>query len=467
MVKQKGKKKRQFPHVYVVLLSLVFICALLSYIVPAGEYARIEAADGRMIVDPDTFHNVERTAINLFGVLKAVPKGMVEIADIIFFIFIVGGSFAVVQDTGAIESGIGRITKSMAGKEKLLIPVLMIIFSIAGAIFGMAEETLPFIPIMVALALAMGFDSITGTGMILAGAGAGFSAAFMNPFTVGVAQGIAGLPLFSAMGFRLVMFSVMTTATIIYVYRYAGRVKENPQLSSMYEFDKKRDDTLDLDQIREVTNSDRMVLLTVGVTIILLVVGVMAWGWYILEMSGLFLGMAIVVSIFGKLGFNGFAESLTNGMAGMAGGALIVGFARAILVVLTEGSIMDTILYGAANMVSALPSSLTVLGMYIFQCLLNVIIPSGSGQAAASMPIMAPLADLTGITRQTAVLAYQLGDGISNILTPTSGYFMAGLALAKIPWDKWAKWFVKLAAIQYAIGAVFILIAHVMQLGPF
>lgn len=467
---QKGKqekKKRQFPHVYVVLLSLVVICAILSYIVPAGEFDRIETDDGRMIVDPETFHSVESTPVNLFGVLKAVPKGMVEIADIIFFIFIVGGSFAVVQDTGAIEAGIGKITKSMSGKEKFLIPVIMFVFSIAGAIFGMAEETLPFIPIMVTLALAMGFDSITGIGMILAGAGAGFAAAFMNPFTVGVAQGIAGLPLFSGMGFRLVMFAVMTTATIIYVYRYASKVKENPQLSSMYEFDKKREDTLDLDEIRDITNNDKMVLLTVGATIILLIIGVLFYGWYILEISALFLGMAVVVAIFGKLGFNGFAERLVEGMSGMAGGALIVGFARAILVVLTEGCIMDTILYGAANLVSALPSSLTVVGMYIFQCLLNVIIPSGGGQAAVSIPIMAPLSDLTGITRQTAVLAFQLGDGISNILTPTSGYFMAGLALAKIPWEKWAKWFVKLAAIQYLIGVIFVLIAHAIQLGPF
>lgn len=464
---RQDKKKRQFPHVYVVLLFLVVICALLSYVVPAGEYDRVETEDGRLIVDPETFHNVERTPVNLFGVLKAVPKGMVEIADIIFFIFIVGGSFAVVQDTGAIEAGIGKITKGMAGKEKYLIPVIMFVFSLAGAIFGMAEETLPFIPIMVALSLAMGFDSITGTGMVLAGAGAGFAAAFMNPFTVGVAQGIAGLPLFSGMGFRLAMFMVMTGAAIIYVYRYAGKVKENPQLSSMHEFDKNREDTLDLDKIREISKNDKLVLLTVGVTIILLVIGVMFFDWYILEISALFLGMSVVVAMFGKLGLNGFAERLVEGMSGMAGGALIVGFARAILVVLTEGSIMDTILYGAANLVSALPSSLTVVGMYIFQCLLNVIIPSGGGQAAVSMPIMAPLSDLTGITRQTAVLAFQLGDGISNILTPTSGYFMAGLALAKVPWDKWAKWFIKLAALQYLIGVVFILIAHVIQLGPF
>ena len=461
------KKERKFPHVYIVLLSLVILVALLTYIVPAGEFDRVELDDGRVVIDAESYQTVERTPVNLFGVLTSVPKGLVEVADIVFFIFIVGGAFGVVNSTGAIESGIGKITKTMAGKEKYIIPVLMLVFALAGGVFGMAEETLPFIPIMVTLAIAMGFDSMTGVGLVLVGAGAGFSAAFLNPFTVGVAQGISGLPLFSGMGFRLVMWFIITSISIVYVYRYAVKVKANPEISIMRDFDKKREDKLELSEIREMTRSDSLVLISVLVTIIFLIVGVVFWGWYIIEMSGLFLGMAMVVSFFAKLGFNGFAEELIEGMAGMAGGALIVGFARAILVVLTEGGIMDTVLFATSNAVSALPSSLTVFGMYLFQVFLNFLIPSGGGQAAVSMPIMAPLADLTGITRQTAVLAYQLGDGISNIVTPTSGWFMAGLALAKVPWDKWIKWFIKLALLQYLLGAIFLLIAHLMQLGPF
>ena len=461
------KKERKFPHVYIVLLSLVILVAILTYIVPAGEFERVILEDGREVIDPASYQTVERTPVNLFGVLTSIPKRLVEVADIVFFIFIVGGAFGVVNSTGAIESGIGKITKTMAGKEKYIIPVLMLVFALAGGVFGMAEETLPFIPIMVTLAIAMGFDSMTGVGLVLVGAGAGFSAAFLNPFTVGVAQGISGLPLFSGMGFRLVMWFTITSISIVYVYRYAVKVKANPEISIMRDFDKKREDKLELSEIREMTRSDSLVLISVLVTIIFLIVGVVFWGWYIIEMSGLFLGMAMVVSFFAKLGFNGFAEELIEGMAGMAGGALIVGFARAILVVLTEGGIMDTVLFATSNAVSALPSSLTVFGMYLFQVFLNFLIPSGGGQAAVSMPIMAPLADLTGITRQTAVLAYQLGDGISNIVTPTSGWFMAGLALAKVPWDKWIKWFIKLALLQYLLGAIFLLIAHLMQLGPF
>ncbi len=461
------EKKKKFPHVYVILLTVVVICAILTYFVPAGQYDMVENADGRMVVNPDSFHYVESSPVSLFGILNSVPKGMVETAGIIFFIFIVGGSFAVIQATGAIEAGLGKITKSMAGKEKAIIPIVMLVFSVGGAVFGMAEETLPFIPIMVTLSIALGFDSLTGVGIVLAGAGAGFAGAFMNPFTVGVAQGIAGLPLFSGMVFRIIAYLAVISIAIGFMYRYAGRVKKNPELSSMYEFDKTREDVLDLNKIRDLNSNDKLVLTAVALTIILLVFGVIEYGWYIQQISALFLGMAIVVALLGKLGFNGFAESLVEGMANMAGGALVVGFARAILVVLTEGTILDTILYVTSNAVSNLPSSLTAIGMYIFQCLLNFIIPSGSGQAAVSIPIMAPLADLVGVTRQTAVLAYQFGDGISNIFTPTSGYFMAGLALAKVPWNKWAKWIIPMILLEYLVGGIFVFIAHTIQFGPF
>lgn len=331
----------------------------------------------------------------------------------------------------------------------------------------MAEETLPFIPIMVTLAIALGFDSLTGIGMVLAGAGAGFAGAFMNPFTVGVAQGIAELPLFSGMGLRIVGYVLMVSLVIVFLYRYAGKVKKDPRLSPMYEVDINRDDVLDLDSLKELTNSRKLVLITVAATIGLLIFGVIKYGWYIQEISALFMGMAIVAALVGKLGFNGFAENLVKGFANLAGGALVVGFARAILVVLTKGQILDTILYSSSNVLLQLPSAVSALGMYAFQCLLNFIVPSGSGQAAVSIPILAPLSDLVGVTRQTAVLAYQFGDGISNIFTPTSGYFMAGLALAKIPWQKWAKWILPLILLEYLLAGILVLAAHLINYGPF
>lgn len=464
-----NEKKRKFkvPHVYVILLTIIAISVILTYVIPAGQYDMMEAPDGREVVNPDSFTNIESNPVNLFGLLEAVPKGMAETAEIIFFIFLVGGAFAVVEATGAVEAGLGKVTKSMAGKEKAIIPIIMIIFSLGGAVFGMAEETLPFIPVMVTLAIALGFDSLTGVGMVLVGAGAGFAGAFINPFTVGVAQGIAGLPLFSGMAYRLIVYVVMVTLATAFVYWYAGKVKKNPESSLMYEYDKEREDTLDLNNLKPLTGNHKVVLLLVAATIGMLVFGVIELGWYIKEIAALFLGMAILVGIAGKLGLNGFAEELVTGMGNLAGGALVVGFARGILVVLTEGQILDTILHTTSGAVSQLPSSLSALGMYILQIFLNFIIPSGSGQAAVSIPILAPLSDLVGVTRQTAVLAYQFGDGISNIFTPTSGYFMAGLALAKVPWDKWAKWMIPLLIAQYVIGGIFVVIAQLIQYGPF
>lgn len=464
------KKKLKVPHVYVLLIAIILVCSALTYIIPAGNYEMmtIETESGtRDVVDPSTYHNTESTPVSLMQFLSSIPRGMNESAGIIFFIFIVGGSFGVLQDTGAIEAGLGKLTRIFAGKETLLIPVIMIAFAFAGSVIGMAEETLPFIPIMVSLCIALGFDSMTGTAIVLMGAGAGFAGAFMNPFTVGVAQGIAELPLFSGMGFRIVVFVVMVGIAIAFVMRYAGKIKKNPQLSSMYEIDKAREDNLDLGNLHEFGGREKAILLVFVIAIVLLVYGVITYGWYFNEISALFLGMAIIVSLIGRMGFNGFAESLGKGMAAVAAGALIVGFARGILVVLTDGNIIHTILYAAANMLSTLPSAITAVGMYIFQCLLNFIIPSGSGQAAVSIPILAPLADMVGVTRQTAVLAFQLGDGISNIFTPTSGYFMAGLALAKIPWTKWAKWILPAIIIQYVAGAIFVVIAQTMSYGPF
>ncbi len=464
---QGKKKKIRVPHVYVILLMIIALCIILTHIIPAGQYSRIQLESGRMVVDPNNFSYVEGNPLGLFDFLLAVPKGMAQTAEIIFFIFIVGGSFAIIQATGAIDAGLGKVTKSMSGKEKLIIPIIMFAFSLGGAVFGMAEETLPFIPIMVTLSIALGFDSLVGAGIVLAGAGAGFSGAFMNPFTIGVAQEIAELPLFSGIKYRIICYASFVALTIAWMYIYAGKVKKDPNLSTMHAFDQTREDAIDITKLEEFTVKHKLVLLIVLGTIVMLIFGVTKLGWYIQEISGLFLGMGILAALVGGLGLNGFAKHLVEGMGNLAGGALVVGFARGILVALTDGLIIDTILFTVATGVSKLPSVMAAGGMYIFQCLMNYPIPSGSGQAAATMPIMTPLSDIVGVTRQTAVLAFQFGDGISNIFTPTSGYFMAGLALAKIPWEKWAKWILPLILLQYLLGAILVTIAHVIQLGPF
>ena len=461
-----NRKGFPVPHVYVILLSLIALCSLLTYVVPAGRYDMMMAG-GREVVDASTYHVVESTSVTLMQMLSAVPRGMTESAQIIFFIFIVGGAFAVLQKTGAIEAGIGKVCQLLKGRTLLLLPVIVLLFSLGGAVFGMSEETIPFIPIFVSLCIAMGYDSLTGTAIVFCGAGAGYAGAFMNPFTMQVAQGIAGLPILSGMGYRVVMYVTYLLVTSAFIMMYASRVKKSPEISPMYHEDQLREDVIDLNNLKPFGGREKAILAVFAVSIALLVFGVVRWGWYMDEISALFIGMAIVTALVARMTPNEFAVTFGNGMAEIASGALVVGFARGLLVVLTDGNILHTILHAAASVLERLPSMVSAVGMYVFQCLLNFLVPSGSGQAAVSIPIMAPLGDLVGVTRQTACIAFQLGDAISNIFTPTSGFFMAGLALARIPWTKWAKWILPLIGIQYTLGAVFVMIAHMIGLGPF
>jgi len=459
------EKKFKIPHVFVLLMLIVLIAAIMSYIVPAGMYDRVDV-DGRSLIDAESFHYIDRTPVGLMTLLSSMSAGMEQGAAIIFFVFIVGGSIGVLQDSGAIEGGLIRLSKVLAGRETLIVPIVMIIISLASATMGASEEMMPLIPIMVALAIAVGFDSITGCAMIISSCASGFAGAFMNPFTVGVAQGIAELPPMSGAAFRVVMYICITSSSIIIISRYAQKVKKNPTLSSMYEFDLTRDGIVDEKEVNFGIR-EKLSLLAFVITLGILVYGVTQEGWYFTEIGALFLGMSIVVAIISNMGLDGYGTSLANGMTNVASGALVVGIATGILVVLNEGNIMDTMLHAAATLLSNLPSQVSAIGMYIFQCLLNFLVPSGSGQAAITMPILAPLGDLVGVTRQTAVICFQLGDGISNAITPTSGVLMASLALGKVPWGKWAKFYLPILLVHYAIGLVFVLVAQFMHLGPF
>lgn len=460
------KKGFPVPHVYVILLALIAVFSLLSYAIPAGQYDMMTVGS-REVVDASTYHVIESTPVTLMQMLSAVPRGMTQSAQIIFFIFIVGGAFAIIEKTGAIEAGIGRVCQLMKGKTLLLLPVIVLLFSLGGAVFGMSEETIPFIPIFVSLCIAMGYDSIIGTAIVFCGAAAGYAGAFMNPFTLQVAQGIAGLPILSGMAFRVMMYIGYFVLTSTFIMLYASRIQKNPEKSPMYHEDQLREDVIDLNNLKPFGGREKAILVVFAAAIVLLVVGVIRWGWYMDEISALFIGMAIVIAAVARMTPNCFAVTFGEGMAGIASGALVIGFARGLLVVMTDGNILHTILHAVASVLEKLPSLVSALGMYVFQCLLNFLVPSGSGQAAVSIPIIAPLGDLVGVTRQTACIAFQLGDAISNIFTPTSGFFMAGLALARIPWTKWAKWILPLVGMQYALGAVFVVIAHMIGLGPF
>ncbi|MBE6031455.1 MAG: putative basic amino acid antiporter YfcC [Clostridiales bacterium] len=467
-MEEKKKFKIAVPHVYSLLIAIIIICALMTYIIPAGAYDMMVTEDGRSVVDPTTYHRIEQTPLSLMATLSAVFNGMMGAADIIFLIFICGGAFGVVFATKAFDAAIVRIALAMNGKEKIIIPVLMAVFCFMGCTMGSAEDLIVYVPIIMSLCLALGFDSITAVAIILVGAGAGFAGSMMNPYTEGVAQSIAGLPLFSGMGFRACILVVLFLVAVIYVWRYATKIKKDPTKSPMYEFDKTRDTGLSMNlEDNPFSIGQKIIVAAFLGCIALLVIGTLKLGWWYAEICGLFFGLGIIAAICGRMNLNQFGQAFAQGMADITTGALVVGIARGILVVLESGNIIHTLLFAAATVLQGLPGIVCAEGMYIVQCLMNYLIPSGSGQAAVTMPLMAPLADVVGVTRQTATICFQMGDGISNIFTPTSGYLMATLGMAKIPWDKWAKFIIPLIGIWYAIGAVFVGVAYVIKLGPF
>jgi uncharacterized ion transporter superfamily protein YfcC len=459
-------KKQMGINAFSLLFGIIIFTALLSYILPAGSYERIDV-DGRKVIVPESFQFTKTDPIDFFDIFNSIHTGMVDASSIIFYVLIVGGAFGIIMATGAIDAFISMLAQKLSNKEKLIIPIFILFFGAAGALMAMAEETLVYIGILIPISLALGFDRIVGLAMVSVGASVGFTAAIMNPFTVGVAQGIAELPTFSGMGFRIVLFIALYIVAVIYVYRYAGKVKKDPSIGFYGDNNLSKNEATSIDLNTKMEARHKWVLLVFLLNFIVLVFGVTKYGWFLTEIAGLFLFFSIIIGLVGGQSPNDIADHFVKGAGNLIGGALIIGFAQAILVLLNSAGLMDTILYYSSAAIDSLPSAFTTIGMFFLQMFLNFFIPSGSGQAALTMPIMAPLSDLVGITRQTAVLAFQLGDGISNMIFPTSGFFMAGLALAGIPWGRWIKWIFPFILIEITIAIVALMIAQWIHYGPF
>lgn len=477
MNKDKGKspireKVLKEPDTIIILVVMILFCSVLTYILPAGAFDRvIDPNTSREVVVAGSYHRIERNPISLLEIFKSIPLGLQNAQSIVFFTLIIGGAFKIINATGAIESGLAHVVRGMAGKEALIVPVLMAVFGLAGVSIGIAEEALIFIPMVVPLCLALGFDSITGTAIVLVGAGAGFAGGMLNPYTVGVAHGITGLPMFSGIGFRFIVFAVLITVSIIYVMRYAKKVKLNPTVSLMYDIDRniniieKNQDVLNKQQ--SMTNRQKVILIILLIGIIVIAVGVFKFGFYMVELGAIFLMMGVLSGFIGGLKLNEMADKFVAGAKDLLYAGLVIGIARSVLVVLESGNIIDTVVNGLASLIIGLPPTVSAYLVFIVQSLLSVIIASGSGQAAVTIPIMAPVADLVGITRQTIVLTYQFGDAFSNLLTPTAGYFMAAIAMHNISWKKWAKFFFPLFVIWNIIAIIFITVAVSINYGPF
>ena len=441
---------------------------------PAGEFQRSEV-NGRNVVVPGSYQQVESNPQGPVAVLKSPVEGFIDpldgfVPEIIIFILIVGGAFEIFKRTGTVNAAIASVVRAQEKSDALrlmLIPLFMIIFSLGGATFGMSEETIPFVLVFIPLALALGYDSIVGAAIPFVGAGAGFAGAFLNPFTVQIAQGLAEVELVSGWEYRLFCWFVITTIAIAFVMRYASRIKKNPQLSPVYESDqKKRSESRAYDSDDTVSSSissrNYLVLATFLLSMIALVVGVTQYGWYIKEIAALFLLMGIVMGIFGGLGADGITTGFIDGAKDLLGTALIIALAKGIIIIASQGRIIDTMLYSLSNLVGDMHPIFASQTMFGVQTAINFFVPSGSGQAALTMPLMAPLADLLGVSRQTAVLSYQLGDGFSNLIIPTSAIVMGVLSLADIRWETWAKWILPLQVVFVVVGLLLLIPPYFM-----
>ncbi|MDM5213118.1 AbgT family transporter [Peribacillus sp. NJ4] len=441
----KKKTRLKVPHTYTLIFIIIILAGLASYVIPAGEFDRVEDKEsGRMLVVDGSYHAIEQDPVSFFDLFTSIPLGLEKGAQIIFYIFLVSGAFGIIRTTGAIEAGVYKGVRSLEGREKLLIPLSMLIFSIGGFSMGMAEETIIFVPIGIAIARAMGFDAVTGTAMITLGAASGFFGGMLNPFTVGVAQSLAEVPLFSGIGFRFAVYIFVLAFAIWYVSRYANKVKLNPEKSVIYDIEQKEKRTVGLVDFPELTARHKLVFIAMIFGLAFNIYGVFKWGWFLTELTASFLIMGIVSGLVGGLQLGKIFDSFIEGAKAVTFGALIVGFARAITVVLEEGKIIDSLVFMAASGISHLPQTLNVVGMFFTQAILNLFISSGSGQAAATMPIMVPITDILGLERQLAVLAFQYGDSVTNSIIPTSSALMGYLAIAGIPYERWVKFIWKL-----------------------
>ena len=470
-------RRVRVPHVFTLLTVVIFVASAVTWIVPSGEYERETKLVGgteRTLVVPGTFRHVPKhvslqgvliddhvtgqaTPVGLHGFLTAIPRGLEASADIVFFTFIIGGVFGVLQRTGTIPAAVKKLLDLVGHSPWLLTVVVMLAVGAGGSTLGMGEEFIPLVPIFLLIAKRLGYDRIYGLALVTLAAETGFAAATTNPFTVNIAQNIAELPLNSGLGFRLIFFFCAQAVSISWVLRYGARIRRDPSASILAgdPFELPGEKLAD----HEFTGRQLATLVTCVAIFGVVLWAVQSLGWWMSDMAGGFLLMAFAAMAITRLSVGEGTRAFVKGMEEMVVAAMVIGFARGIQVVLTDGQILDTLIHSAATVLATVPRWVSVLGMLVFQTSLNFLIPSGSGQAAVTMPLMAPLADVLGITRQTAVFAFQCGDGFSNTLVPTSGLLMAMLSLGGVPYQKWFRFMFPLFLLLTLLSAIFLMVA--------
>ena len=530
---------KKIPHTLVIIFSLIVFCAILTWLIPAGEYdyeTVVVNGVSRSVVVDNSFHSVEKSP-QTWQVFSAFLGGFERQAGIIAFVLIIGGAFQILNSSRAVDAGIysflgftSRFEKNKLmrriGVNNLIIVLIIILFSLFGSIFGMSEETLAFVIIIIPLAISMGYDSLTGLMMVYVAAHVGFTGATLNPFTIGIAQGLSGLPLFSGIGYRIFCWIVFTAVLIVITLIYAKRVKKNPKISPMYRADgywRKLEASIEPELLAEkatrntwiaylvtslllivasvlypttsfligvhaynfvcipivtalfivlsyfgIRKSAQMFILNLlGFTIVFLVIGVMGYQWYLSEISALFLFMGVFAGISNSSTPNKITSEFIIGVKDMLTAALVIALAGGIIQILSDGKIMDPILHSLAQVMESAGKTTTVGAMFVMQSIINIFIPSGSAKAALTMPIMAPFSDVIGLSRQATVMAYQFGDGITNMITPTSAVLIGALGIARVPYEVWFKWFWKTLLVLFVLAFILLLPTVFMQLDGF
>lgn len=462
----KPKKDFKIPHVWTIILIILILAGILTYLVPAGAYDRIDV-DGRKVIDPTTFHYIDQTPVQPFKWIVSIVDGLTASMPIMAMVWITIAATAVYTESGTLYKLVGAIMKAFRGNYKLVFGALMIFFGVRGAM-GAFEMHIAFVPMAIALALALGFDVMTGLAIVMVPTFVGFGSGFLNPYTVAVAQGIAGLPAYSAMAYRVGVWLVMMVLVFWFVFRYIAIVKKD-HANSISGFVNPSLTPIDIESFQAEKMSTRQKILSIlfGITIVLQVVGPMSWKWGFGEFSALWIISGIVAGLVAGFDNHKIVKIMSDASADIFAGVICVGLARAVSVVLTNGNIIDTIIYFLSIPLQNVPTALSAIGMYLIHPLINFIVPSGSGQATVTMPIMAPLADVIGLTRQTAVIAFQYGDGFSNLFLPTTAATFIYLSVAKVDYGTYFKWIRPVLIGMWLIGAVALIIATLVNLGPF
>ena len=446
----------------VLIFSFIIFAQLLSYAIPHGQFERVPSADNpdRMVVVDGTYTQLagdDSVTLAPWHFLMAITKGLESAQGIIFLIFLVGGVIEVLRRTGAIDAALHGAVDRLGKSPWLLIGGCLLLFSVGSFTIGMGEEYVPLVPIIVTMCLAMRMDAIVAMGMVWVPYGIGWACAGINPFGVLIAQNIASVPLTSGWSFRLLMMFAFLAIAFHHIYRYARRVQADPSYSFVADVDYSSGFEAPGDLH---FNGRRIAILAVFVIgLVVFVYGVSEHHWYITELNSIFLAIGLIAAIIARLPAGETSRTFLEGAAAMTPAALLVGFARTIEVVMTDGQIIDTVVYSIAGLLEGLPSEASAIGMLVVQTICNFFIPSGSGQAFVTMPIMSPLATLTDVPQQTAVLAYQFGDGFTNMIVPTSALVMGALALGKVPYAAWFKFVGPLLLKMFALAAVFLIVS--------